>query len=105
MRKEGWLVSYKHPDPARGGSVTYLNEQEAYKDASDAIKGWASEELENLKHQDDPEEWAEERESLTEALSLIERKSFKEAYEEWRSYADDTDPGEDVLIEGTTVIV
>lgn len=105
MRKEGWLVSYKHPDPARGGSVTYLKEEEAYRDAAMTIEGWAKDELENLKLQDNPDDWKEHIDHLTETLSLIDRKKFKDAYTEWREYADDVDPDEDVLIEDTTVIV
>lgn len=105
MRKEGWIVSYKHPDSERAGSVTYLKEGEAHRDAAMTIEGWAKDELENLKLQDDPEEWKEHIETLTETLSLIEQKKHKEAYEEWREYADDVDPDEDVLIEKTVVIV
>lgn len=100
----GWLMSYKNIDHYQNFTRTYRKEGEAYEDAAESIKGWAKEEIENLQGQDSPEDWEEHIEHLKETLSLIEQKKFKEAYEEWREYADDADPGEDILIEDTEIV-
>ena len=98
---QGWLVSYKHPDPERMFSRAYLREAIAYKDASLSIKDWAKYELENL---EGDLERKYEIETLHTILELIERGEHKAAYEEWRSYADDMQPSEDVMIEDTDVV-
>lgn len=100
----GWMLSYKNPDPARMFSRTYLNEETAYKDAAEAIAGWAKEEIETLQFQDDPKEFEDQIQLLRETLKLIAEGKHKDAYRQWREYADDSDPSEDVMIEDTQVV-
>lgn len=97
---EGWMLSYKNPDPYRMFSRTYLKEATAYKDAAEAIAGWAKEELAET----DGDERDETVEALRSVLHYVSEKKYKEAYDEWRSWADEHEPSEDVMIESTTVI-
>lgn len=98
---KGWMLSYKNDDPYRNFSRSYMKEETAYKDASTAIEGWAKEEIENIGGE---EERQYETETLRTVLELIGKGKHKEAYEEWRGYADDTEPGEDVLAEETEIV-
>jgi len=101
---QGWLMSYKNIDHYQNFTRTYRKEEDAYEDAADSIKGWAGEEIEELKLQDDPEEYKDKIEQLQGVLSLIEQKKHKEAYGEWRDYANDAEPTEDILIEDTEIV-
>lgn len=101
---QGWMLSYKNPDPERMFSRTYRNEATAYKDASEAIEELAKEELQNLAIQDNPEERQFETETLKTVIELIAKGEHKEAYVEWREYAGDMTPDEDVLIEDTEIV-
>src|SRR4029077_9758868 len=97
----GWMLSYKHPDTERMFSRTYLKEASAYNDAAESIAGWVMEELTNA--QGDPDR-ADDIESLREILDLTTEGKHKEAYLEWREYADNAGPDEDVMIEDTQIV-
>lgn len=43
-------------------------------------------------------------ERLRVILQLIGESKYEEAYDEWRAYADDVEPYEDVLIEEVDVV-
>lgn len=110
---QGWMLSWKNPDPELMFSTTYLKEETAYQTAATSIKDWAADDLVDLAadtaHADpNDEERLEQNEKdstlLREVLNLIEQKKYKEAYEEWREYADEADPREDVMIEDTNVV-
>lgn len=99
----GKLVSWKNIDQYREFSNTYKKEASAYKDAADAIKEWAQIELNELTGEDLDEEGQESLEHLQNAVTFIAEGKNKEAYEEWREFADWRDPREDVMIEDTEI--
>lgn len=97
---QGWMLSYKNPDPYRMFSRSYTKEATAYKDAAGDIEKWAKEALEET----DGDERAADVESLRSVLYWISENKYKEAYSEWRSYAVDNEPREDVIIEETEIV-
>lgn len=99
-----WMLSWKNIDPSRMFSTTYLKEDTAYKAAAESAAGWAKDELAELEAQDNPDDWQEYIDHLREVLNLYSQGKHKEAYEEWREYADDTTPDDDVMIEDTEVV-
>lgn len=98
---KGWMLSWKNPDPERMFSRTYINQETAYRHAAESIRRWAQEELVDLR--DDPTSGAQV-EVLEQVLSLIDQGENNAAYEEWRAYADDAEPREDVMIEDTEIV-
>jgi hypothetical protein len=98
------MLSYKNPDPYRMFSRSYTKEETAYKDAASAIERWAKEEIEELEIQDVPEDFQDQIDLLRDVLKLLSEGKHKEAYGQWREYADDATPGEDVMIEDTEIV-
>lgn len=110
---QGWMLSWKNPDPYMMFSTTYLKEETAYETAATSIKDWAADDIVDLEadtaHADPNDEGRLQQNEasvklLREVISLVEQKEYKEAYEQWREYADETDPREDVMIEDTNVV-
>lgn len=110
---KGLVLFWKNIDPSREFTTTYKKKATAYKEAALAIKDWAKDDLvdlratvadEEAKGEGVDEQWMNYIEILQNTLQLIEGKKYQEAYEEWREYADDSDPREDVVIEDTEIV-
>src|SRR3990172_6982497 len=104
---EGWLVSHKDPDVAsrQSGGVVYLTEAVAFREVSETVKNLSIAAMESLEGGSDFDEVRKnDVERLREILQLIADGKHEEAYVEWRAYADDVEPYEDVLIEEVEVV-
>jgi len=101
---KGWLVSHKDPDviSRQGGGVVYLAEAVAFREVSETIRSLSIAAMESL--EGDSKVDKNDIERLRDILQLITARKYEEAYDEWRSYADDVEPYEDVLIEEVEVV-
>lgn len=101
---EGWLVSYKDPDVAsrQSGGVVYLAKAVAFREVSETIGSLSVSAIESL--QGDSKVGKYDIERLQGILKLITENKHEEAYDEWRDYADDVEPYEDVLVESVQVV-
>ena len=101
---KAWFYQYKNPDPYRWDRSVYMKEADAILDAAQMIGGFAASELENIGTPDDDD--AEERaEKMRKIVLLVQQGKSQEAYDEWREYADEIDPDEDVAIEEIDLVL
>jgi hypothetical protein len=104
MSKKVWLVEYKDDDPWAGHRSVYLKKEDAYESVTSSIAGWAADELKELEGQDNPDDWEEQIEILKTVLKELEEGKKEDAYSSWREYADDAEPGQDLLVEELDLI-
>ena len=102
--KKGWFYQYKNPDPYRWDRAVYMKEKDAYKDAAAMIGGFAQHQIENWGTPTDDDAEAE-IERMQKIILLVKEGKDEEAYDEWREWADEMDPDEDVAIEEIDIVV